>query len=337
MPSWGEILKQIDSAGTKEPEIYDKVRREYIQKLAQHTKRNVILYATKWTISPLPENLEALSICEEDIEAFMEVFYGLDNSGLDIILHSPGGSAEAAEAIVKYIRKKFPDSVRVIVPHAAMSAATMIACSANEIFMGKHSFLGPIDPQLILPIPIGITAVPRMVPAQAILDQFKLAQEECKDPEKVGSWYPILPIYGPALIQECKIAKSLSKKLVKEWIEQYMLVQEPDRTKKAEAISEYLLNHNEHLSHERHIDRDTAERIGLKIGKLESDPDFQDLVLSVYHATSITFFSTPAIKLIENHMGRAYCKQEMRISMAVPTQKPDPSQSEPLHRRKRRH
>jgi ClpP class serine protease len=28
----------------------------------------------------------------------------------------------------------------------AMSAATMIACAADVIVMGKHSFLGPIDP-----------------------------------------------------------------------------------------------------------------------------------------------------------------------------------------------
>ena len=79
----------------------------------------------------------------------MEVICGLSSSKLDLIVHSPGGSAEVTEALVSYIRTKFAD-VRVIVPQAAMSAATMLACSANTIMMGKHSFLGPIDPQFIL-------------------------------------------------------------------------------------------------------------------------------------------------------------------------------------------
>src|SRR5690349_23814561 len=38
--------------------------------------------------------------------------------------------------------------VRAFVPQIAMSAGTMIACSCKEIFMGKHSNLGPVDPQI---------------------------------------------------------------------------------------------------------------------------------------------------------------------------------------------
>ncbi len=79
------------------------------------------------------------------MQGFMEVIRGLPGDGLDLVLHSPGGSAEATEGLVTYIRSKY-DNVRVIVPHLAMSAATMLACSANRILMGKHSYLGPIDP-----------------------------------------------------------------------------------------------------------------------------------------------------------------------------------------------
>ena len=67
--------------------------------------------------------------------------------GLDLILHTPGGFPEAAESIVKYLRSKFSTNIRVIVPHLSMSAGTMIACAGKEIVMGKHSSLGPIDPQ----------------------------------------------------------------------------------------------------------------------------------------------------------------------------------------------
>lgn len=73
----------------------------------------------------------------------MEVCKDLDGPNLDVLLHSPGGSPEAAASIVRYLRTKF-SNVRVFVPLAAMSALP-----ANVIVMGKHSQLGPIDPQMV--------------------------------------------------------------------------------------------------------------------------------------------------------------------------------------------
>ena len=71
-----------------------------------------------------------------DIQGFMEAVSNIEERNLDLILHSPGGTAEAAESIVEYLRKRF-DNIRVFVPMAAMSAATMIALSADEIVMGN--------------------------------------------------------------------------------------------------------------------------------------------------------------------------------------------------------
>ncbi len=112
----------------------------------------------------------------------MEVTAGPQNKKLDLILHSPGGSPTAAEGIVTYLRSRF-EHIRVIVPNLAMSAATMVSCAADVIVMGKHSFLGPIDPQLLLSTPLGM----RSVPAQAILDQFDRAQRESVSPEKFAA------------------------------------------------------------------------------------------------------------------------------------------------------
>ena len=77
----------------------------------------------------------------------MTCIHGMDCSkGLDLVLHTPGDSPAAAEAIVNNLRAKFGKDIRVIVPQLAMSAGTMIACSAKQIIMGKQSSLGPIDP-----------------------------------------------------------------------------------------------------------------------------------------------------------------------------------------------
>ena len=75
--------------------------------LHQHTKRAVILYATKWTQPDPNVPPPLLSITDEDLQALMEVIHGVTESDLDLILHSPGGSLDATEAFVTYLRSKF--------------------------------------------------------------------------------------------------------------------------------------------------------------------------------------------------------------------------------------
>lgn len=295
MPTWGEILKELD---VDSPAKADSIRREYLSRLARHTGRDVILYATKWT-DPMGAPPDTISITEEDIQGFMEVVHGLRSTNLDLIIHSPGGSPAATEAIVKYLRKKFTN-IRVIVPQAAMSAGTMLACAGNRILMGKHSFLGPIDPQFIL--------TNRMVPAQAILDQFEMAKKECKDNQNLGPWLPILSQYGPGLLVECKNAIALSRQLVRDWLARYMFAGQKRPSLKASFVAKRLAAHKDHKSHSRHLDRDDCKTIGLIIDDLEQDQSLQDLVLSVFHASTLTFTQTPAVKIIENQNGKAFVK-----------------------------
>jgi len=312
MPTWGEILKELREVKnqTNLPP-FDNVRRKYLSLLKNKTGRDLILYATKWT-SPGASPSDT-TIIEEDIQGFMEVIHGLTTQSLDLIVHSPGGSAEVTEALVSYIRTKFTH-VRVIVPQAAMSAATMLACAANTIMMGKHSFLGPVDPQFILDTKLGVQSVP----AQAILDQFDKAKEECQDPKLLGHWIPILEQYGPALIVQCENAINLSKTLLAEWLERYMFAGDPDAAGKAKNIANYLSDHKEFKSHGRHISRDKAKELKLNIENLEDDQELQDLVLSVFHATTHTFIGTEAVKIIENHNGKAFVKVQQTVQVQLP-------------------
>jgi ClpP class serine protease len=70
------------------------------------TGRATILYETKWTMPGAGVTPDLLSLTPNDIHGFMEAVHGLTGSDLDLIIHSPGGSAEAAEAIVLYLRSK---------------------------------------------------------------------------------------------------------------------------------------------------------------------------------------------------------------------------------------
>lgn len=105
MPTWSEILNELSRITSSNR--YDLTRRRYLGLLYQKTQRNIILYATRWTEAGIPSNL--LTITEEDIQGLMEVIHGLSGSQLDLILHSPGGSPEATEAFVSYLRTKYAD------------------------------------------------------------------------------------------------------------------------------------------------------------------------------------------------------------------------------------
>jgi hypothetical protein len=316
VPTWSGILEELGNSRTGEgPPQFDAVRRKYLTSLQQFTKREVILYATKWTQRDPNVSPDLISIVEEDLQGIMEVIHGLQGPNLDLILHSPGGSLEAAEALVLYLRSKF-SNIRVIVPQLAMSAATMIACAAERIVLGKHSFLGPTDPQIIVNTQVG----QRMVPAQAILEQFDLAKQECQDPKKLGAWLPMLGQYGPDLLVQCQNASEMSRELVEGWLKAYMFREWPEheRNNRAAGIAEWLSNHKNFRSHARHIPRGECESKGLQVDHLESDQQFQDLVLSVFHATTHTFNATSAVKIIENHLGKAFIKQAHPLLVQMP-------------------
>ncbi len=316
MPTWGEIGAELAQSAPANNGVadYDGVRRKYLGALSGYTGRNTILYASRWTQGSVSDP-SAVSIGPEDMQAFMEVVHGLSRTdGLDLILHSPGGSPEAAESIVNYLRSKF-DSIRVIVPMSAMSAATMLSCAADEIIMGLHSSLGPIDPQMIM---VGVGGVTTVAPAQAILDQFQLALEDCEDPKKLGAWLPILPQYGPALLVQCDEALDLAERLVADWLARWMLPSGPRSKRKATRIAKALADHGKFKSHGRPIHFDAAKRLGLRVTPLEADQLLQDLVLSVFHATTHVFSVSPVpAKIVENQLGRAFVKNQ-RVAFAPP-------------------
>lgn len=305
MPTWGKILEQIQTLRQNQPDgiaptatVMDVVRRQYLAKHRAITGRNVILYASKWTHGDSSDPLKTM-MTVGDMDGFMNAIQGLEGDGLDLILHLPGGQAEAAERIGKYLRTRF-SSIRVFVPLAAMSAATMLACVADSIVMGKHSCLGPIDPQFVLRTEGGV----RAMPAHAILAQFAKARVEiATNPMMTNVWLPLLRQLDPAILVECEYAQELAQSVVSDWLSSYMLA---NNVPQATAIAKQLGHHPTFLSHSRYIDRKMAASFGLVIDNLETNPDLQDAVLSTYHCIAHTFNASSAVKIVENHNGMAW-------------------------------
>ncbi|MEM0020652.1 MAG: hypothetical protein QW039_01445 [Fervidicoccaceae archaeon] len=81
---------------------------------------------------------------EEVLRAIREV---PEDTGIAIVLHTPGGLVVAASQIALAL-KRHPGKKVVIVPHYAMSGGTLISLAADEIWMDRNAILGPIDPQI---------------------------------------------------------------------------------------------------------------------------------------------------------------------------------------------
>lgn len=294
MPGWDDILNELGH----EPSPHDVVRRKYIKRLANTTGRNVIAYYSAWLTRKENRDLD-LDINDADMTGFMNSIKGMDCSkGLDLVLHTPGGFPTAAEAIVKYLRTKFNNDIRVIVPHLAMSAGTMIACSAKEIIMGKQSSLGPIDPQF------------NGVPAYSIKMEFEQAKADlATNPENAHFWRIRLQQYPAAFLMTAIDAIDLSDILIGEWLGTCMYDKnDPAQQTIIKRICENLNEHDKSKSHGRHFDYQFCKDIGLRIVAMESDPKLQDAILSMHHAYMLTLNGTNATKIIESQNGKAYIR-----------------------------
>lgn len=279
MASWDEIVKEMGSF----PNQFDSIRAKYLKELSSYTNRNTIAYYSSFLNKP---SAPGSDMNDQDMNGFMNAMKGVDaKKGLDLILHTPGGSPLAAEAIVDYLRSKFKNNIRVIVPQLAMSAGTMIACSSKEIFMGKESSLGPINPQF------------NGIPAYSILKEFEQAKTEIiSNPASTNYWAILLNKYPAAFVYRAQEAVALSNELVLKWLHPGMVKNKTD----AEKIVSKLNEHDESKEHGRHFNIDYCRSIGLKVTAFEDDQELQDKVLSVHHSFMITFGGTPAVKIIQN-------------------------------------
>lgn len=301
MPNWGEVLRELQAESARGASAVDNIRRGYLGQLHTLTGRNIIAYYSGFLSKP---GIQLLDINDEDMNGFMMAVHKVDRTkGLDLILHTPGGSIASTESIVNYLHLMFNRDLRVIVPQIAMSAGTMIACCAKEIVLGKQSSLGPIDPQF------------RGIPARGVINEFQKALEQYKlDPASLQIWQFVIQQYRPTFLGQCAQAIEWTKEFVTSQLKTVMFVGDPDAEAKAQRIVEALSDTDEHKAHERHIPMAKCIEIGLRIKPLEDDPQLQDLVLTVHHCYMHALMNYPPYKIIENHLGTAFMKHQSKSS-----------------------
>ena len=211
---------------------------------------------------------QSISIDSADDAPFLETVKSIpaDQKELDIILVTPGGSAETVDYWVKQLRSRF-DHIAFILPYMAMSAGTIFCLSGDDLIMDERAFFGPIDPQV--PSKNG-----RYVPAQSITTLIADIQTRGQEQLAKGlqpNWtdIQILRNLDAKEIGNALNASKLSTNLVSEYLEKYKFknwethqngvpVTDVDRKTRAGEIATQLCEHSLWLSHSSRITRKMA-------------------------------------------------------------------------------
>lgn len=286
------------------------LRRETFKRIEQRTGRPLICYATKTRHvgAGVPAYVE-----DGDLTGFGDLVAGVGGESADLFIISNGGSAEAAERIVRLLRSKFK-SLRLLVPSNAYSAATLISFAADEIVMGPVGTLGPIDPQI------------NGVPARAILRAFENLEARLKaeGPRALTPYMPLITKYDLHILEICKSAQDLSEELARTWLSTYMFkCAEGDAT--VGKVIDFFKSYDVHKSHGRSIDRIRAREQGLsKVVDAEATEGLADLLQSLQNQYDLWFDKTAFFKMFEDSRGTNWGRQQQTMALQLPFPMPAP-------------
>ena len=168
-------------------------RKNQLKRISALRDRDVLVFA-----ADINKGIPQISIDYSDLLPFTDQISNLKGKQLDLILETPGGSGEVAEDLVKAMRGRYED-LAVIVPGYGKSAGTIIAMAGDEILMGPHSGLGPIDAQIFYQ--------GKRFSADALLEGMEKIKKEVVDTGTLNRAYiPILQGISPGELQNAENA-----------------------------------------------------------------------------------------------------------------------------------
>lgn len=279
--------------------------RVLLKDIEQVRQRPIIAYVAN-IISPPPAG--SISIDNSDDFIFEELLRSVptDQTSLDILLVTPGGSAEKVARFVNILRNRFHD-VAFILPYLCQSAGTIFCLSGEELIMSEGACIGPIDPQV--PGKDG-----RYVPAQSILTLLDriLADGLAKQVQGLSpNWTDVQLILNmdPKEVGNAHNASKFSIDLVTDYLQRYKFrkwtthsssgkpVTDKEKVQRAQEIAGALCDHQKWLSHSREITRSMATELGLRITNPEEVPQLDRAIRRFWAATVFLLERSSVIKL----------------------------------------
>jgi hypothetical protein len=197
------------------------------------------------------------------------------NARLDVILDSSGGDIHAAYNLAGLFRRFAKEELNFIVPRWAKSAATLLACGGDTIYMGPIAELGPLDPQ-IMQFNQFEGRLERYSPLalEATLDLIRNEFEHGSDKLANGL---LQRLQFPLTLGGIKKSLEVGKQYVVKLLTTRMFIGE-GAEEQAKAIGHALTE--SYSDHGFCIDMEEAASIGLRVKELE--PDEFDLVWDLY-------------------------------------------------------
>ena len=272
-------------------------RKNQLKRISALRGRDVLVFA-----ADINKSIPQISIDYSDLLPFTDQLSNLTGKQLDLILETPGGSGEVAEDLVKAMRGRYQD-LAVVVPGYAKSAGTIMAMAGDEILMGPHSGLGPIDAQIFYQ--------GKRFSADALLEGMEKIKKEVVDTGTLNRAYiPILQGISPGELQNAENALSFAKILVTQWLAQYKFrtwtthssngqpVTPAEKEQRAKEIADHLCDHRFWKTHGRSIKIDDFERMRLKITDYSKTPELNDAIVR-YHTLLQMTFATNLYKILE--------------------------------------
>jgi hypothetical protein len=241
-------------------------RKKWLKMITELRGRDVLVYASDYN-----KGNASTSIGYADLVPFRDQLSFVRTENIDVVLETPGGSAESVEDMVNSIRTKF-SKLGVIIPGSAKSAGTIFAMAGDEILMSGDSSLGPIDAQMMMN--------GKYFSADAFLDGLTKIKEEVLSTGRLNPAYvPILQNISPGEIQRCENAQNFSRTIVANWLKTYKFkywetrntsgdkVSEEYKEMRAKEIADKLCKHSDWLTHGRSIRISDLEQMKLLIIK----------------------------------------------------------------------
>lgn len=286
--------------------------RKAISEIERARNKPTICYLAN-VVNP---NIKApISIHPNDDLPFSEMLSQIkeNKKEIDIILVTPGGSAEQVAKFVDRLRPRF-EKVTFILPNICMSAGSIFVMSGNEIIMDSRAYIGPIDPQI--PNRDG-----QYVPAQAILTLIEDIRKQGEELVKKGlkPYWTDMMILNKIDAKEIGNALNASRysiELVENFLYKYKFetwnnhannspVTDDEKKKRAKEIADILCNHGLWKTHGRGINRQIAwDDCKLKIVYPEDIPGLKTALRKFWALCYWIFDHTPIYKM---YISNDYC------------------------------
>ena len=133
-------------------------RQREIEEIERIRGSRVITYVTG------DRNPVSARIGDDAVRPFFDVLRELDAAEqIDLFIYSQGGAIEVPWRIASALRR-YATNWNILIPFRANSAATLLALGADEIVLGRHGEMGPIDPILSIQRRTGVPGHPDSAP-----------------------------------------------------------------------------------------------------------------------------------------------------------------------------